>query len=76
MNKDCKKFDECDYKNLSICCGAKIYTDTDLCSDCKEHTDDCCKDCPDYEPEKIDMVQYANNLLKTVSNFNYGTGKA
>ena len=26
-----------DEPNLSCCCGAPIYEDTDICSDCKEH---------------------------------------
>ena len=26
-----------DEPNLSTCCGAPIYEDTDICADCKEH---------------------------------------
>ncbi len=32
-NKNQKKL----FNNLSDCCGAVIYTDTDICSNCKEH---------------------------------------
>jgi hypothetical protein len=36
---DCKEYKEsCDCSKESECCGAKIIEDTDLCSDCKEHT--------------------------------------
>ena len=27
-----------DKDRLSICCGAPLYSDTDICSDCKEHS--------------------------------------
>ena len=27
-----------DEDRLSICCGAPLYSDTDICSDCKEHS--------------------------------------
>lgn len=33
LKKYLDDFDE----NLSECCGAKIYEDTDICSNCKEH---------------------------------------
>jgi len=32
---------------LSDCCGARIYPDTDICSDCKEHC----------EPEQEDSAE-------------------
>ena len=36
---DCKDYKEsCDCSKQSECCGAKIIENTDLCSDCKEHT--------------------------------------
>jgi len=30
---------------VSNCCGAMIYDDTDICSDCHEHSDDECETC-------------------------------
>ena len=27
-----------DNDKLSVCCGAPLYTETDICSDCKEHS--------------------------------------
>ena len=33
----------------SECCGAKVYDDTDICSDCKEH----CEPMEDYEYEAL-----------------------
>ena len=53
MNKDCIYYDECDIKGLSVCCGAKIYDDLDICSDCREYTSAFCEDCPDYINEEI-----------------------
>lgn len=34
---------------LSDCCGAIIYDETDICSACKEH-------CETYEEEEIDFI--------------------
>jgi hypothetical protein len=28
-----------DGETLSNCCGAAVYTETDICTDCKEHCD-------------------------------------
>jgi hypothetical protein len=52
MKADCSYYDDCDMKFLSECCGALIYTDTDICSECREHCGDACEDCPDYKTEK------------------------
>jgi hypothetical protein len=30
---------------VSNCCGASIYSDTDICSDCKEHCSEVCEVC-------------------------------
>jgi len=41
---------------ISYCCGAIIYPDTDICSDCKEH---CSAVCPDCNGEGyIDEIDY------------------
>lgn len=36
--------ENCDGKTTSFCCGASIVNE-DICSDCKEHTDNECSDC-------------------------------
>ena len=45
-------------EGMSNCCGAGIYSDTDICSDCKEHCSDVsrlmCKKCGD---ETLDQGQ-------------------
>ena len=35
--KDNYEQEQEDYEELSDCCGATIYDDTDVCSECKEH---------------------------------------
>jgi hypothetical protein len=61
MKPDCYKYDYCDAKNESSCCGAKIIL-TDICSDCKEHTSDCCEDCEDYR-NVWDEMQKKNDVI-------------
>ena len=41
--------DGCGYNIISDCCGAMVYDDTDICSDCKEH----CEPMEDYEYEAL-----------------------
>jgi len=38
-----KEKENCEGYNLSNCCGATMYGD--ICSACKEHTDNQCADC-------------------------------
>jgi len=45
------KTDECTGYELSNCCGAWIFEDTDICSSCKEHCGNQCEDCEDAECE-------------------------
>jgi len=40
---------ECDGWKRSVCCDAPIYEDTDICSECGEHTECQCVDCEDIE---------------------------
>ena len=42
------------YNMVSNCCGASVYDDTDICSDCKEH----CEQIEDYEYEEIQRENY------------------
>lgn len=42
------------YDMVSNCCGAIIYDDTDICSECKEH----CDIIEDYEYEAIKQENY------------------
>lgn len=62
MNTDCINYDDCDMKNMSVCCGAKIYDDTDICSDCREHTSGYCEDCEDYK-NKWDEMNKKNEFI-------------
>jgi hypothetical protein len=52
----------------SECCGAKVWENTDVCSECKEHSSDymvcgeCgdeCDEIEDYEYEEIQRENYA-----------------
>ena len=42
------------YNMVSNCCGASLYEETDVCSDCKEH----CEPIEDYEYEEIQRENY------------------
>ena len=49
-------------EELSDCCGAKFYDETDVCSACKEHSEpfyedtDVCSDCKEHsEPSNDEM---------------------
>jgi len=64
MNTDCINYDECPMKNMSVCCGAKIYDDTDICSDCREHTSDYCEDCEDYKNKWDEMAKKNEFIYK------------
>ena len=46
------------YNMVSNCCGAVLYDDTDVCSDCKEH---CCA-IEDYEYDEIQRQNYLEML--------------
>ena len=46
------------YDMVSNCCGAVLYDDTDVCSDCKEH----CSPIEDYEYEEIQRENYLEML--------------
>lgn len=46
--------------NISNCCSAKVYDDTDVCKQCKEHADlddQCCLECGD-SCETIEDYEY------------------
>ena len=45
MNNDKDECEDCEGNRLSNCCGALIYDETDICSDCKEHCGTWCDDC-------------------------------
>ena len=45
MEKEKETRDECEGWSLSNCCGAIIYSDTDICTKCKEHCSNMCEDC-------------------------------
>ena len=42
------------YNMISNCCGAMVYDDTDICSECKEH----CEPTEDYEYEAAQREAY------------------
>jgi len=44
-----KNTENCDGYQLSNCCNARIYDETDICSNriCHEHCDTQCSDCED-----------------------------
>lgn len=44
--------DNCEGKTESACCGATIING-DICSECKEHTDNQCFDC-EFSPDNLD----------------------
>ena len=46
------------YDMVSNCCGAVLYDDTDVCSDCKEH----CFPIEDYEYDEIQRENYLEML--------------
>jgi len=46
--------------DVSTCCGASMWGETDICGDCKEHADReemCCQDCGDICDE-IEDYEY------------------
>jgi len=47
-----------DYADVSDCCGARIYDDTDICSDCHEHCG--------IEGEDEESPQDMNNRLRSM----------
>ncbi len=47
-----------DYDYVSDCCGARIYDDTDICSDCHEHCG--------IEGEDEESPQDMNNRLRSM----------
>lgn len=40
--------EKCDLYNLSGCCNAPFWLESDVCSACKEHASNCCADCGSY----------------------------
>ena len=42
------------YDMVSNCCGARVYDETDVCSDCKEH----CEPIEDYEYDERQRESY------------------
>lgn len=49
-------------EKLSDCCGAKFYEDTDVCSDCKEHSE------PSNEEMFVSMSYYTRIINVTNQN--------
>jgi hypothetical protein len=67
---DCQGFQE------SSCCGAYIYDDSDICSNCKEHCGTVCEDCNEKciyntkqeQTRKEQFIQAAKTLLEAYKN--------
>tara|TARA_R110000822_G_scaffold90457_1_gene209071 strand:+ start:763 stop:1053 length:291 start_codon:yes stop_codon:yes gene_type:complete len=53
--------------DVSTCCGASMLGETDICGECKEHSDTeefCCEECG--EPcELIDEEEYRSNMRES-----------
>jgi RecJ-like exonuclease len=52
--------------SYSNCCGATVYEDTDICSDCKEHCAimDACEDCDGTgEVDEIDQSKVNSQTI-------------
>jgi hypothetical protein len=70
VNTDCIYFDECESRNLSICCTASIILH-DICSDCKEHTEPSgCDECPEYVTEDDDLQNRKDNEAERIYQAN------
>lgn len=66
-NAELKQF--CDHEfegeGTSNCCGANIYPDSDICSDCKEHTEEemWCVYCGELESD-IEEIKAKNRRIQ------------
>ena len=49
-------------ESLSNCCGAVVYPDSDICSDCKEHCgiEETCTEC--YGEGKVDVLDDSKSM--------------
>ena len=59
----------CDYEDsfISDCCSMEVYTDTDICSACKEHTDTTgyiCNECGNWFEYLEDKKEYEDRMYE------------